>query len=219
MVKIDDDIRMLRVKISKMASISINMVEKASEGLFERKSELLEDVIKTDNLVDEIDNDIDQTVVRICAIRHPEASDLRFILSCVKANVAIERVADNAVNIAEWALKINRYPQLKPYIDLPKMRDIAVGMVRDAVDSFLDRNVDRSREIIKKDEIVDNLEIQVIRELMTYIVEDAHNIKTALRLMYVARAFERIADQATNIAELAIFTATGEIVKHRRKKE
>ncbi len=219
MVKIDDDIRELRIRIAKMASISIDMIEKASEGLFSRKSELFDDVIKTDNLVDEIDNDIDKTVVKICAIRHPEAGDLRFILSCVKANVAIERVADNAVNIAEWGLKINKYPQLKPYIDLPKMRDIATEMVKDAVDSFLDRDVDKSREIIEKDEIVDNLEIQVIRELMTYIVEDAHNIKTALRLLYVARAYERIADQATNVAELAIFTATGEVVKHRRIKE
>ncbi|WP_025209916.1 phosphate signaling complex protein PhoU [Hippea sp. KM1] len=219
MVMIEDDLRDLRVKISKMADVSIDMVDKATYGLFNSDPTPLADVIAMDNVVDRMDNQIDEMVVRICAIRQPEATDLRFILSAVKINVFLERVADNAVNIAEWAYKIIKHPPIKPYIDLPKMKDEALGMVKDAIEAFFSKDVQKSKGIIERDDIVDNYEIQIIRELFTYIFENPSVIKNALRLMYVARALERIADQATNIAELAIFVANGEVYKHRRKKE
>lgn len=219
MAKIDNELIDLKLKISKMAKKAVEMVENAAAGLFERDDEKLKGVIQRDNEVDLIDNEIDEMAVRICAIRQPEAGDLRFILSSMKINVAIERVADNAVNIAQWAQKINEYPQLKPYMDLPKMEDIALNMVKDSINAFFLRDVEKSKEIIEKDDIVDNYEIQIMRELLTFIMEEPKSIKTVMRLIFVARALERIADQATNIAEQAIFVSSGEIYKHRRKKE
>ncbi len=219
MAKIDKELLNLKLKISEMAEKAIEMVKNAAMGLFERDDEKLKWVVKKDNEVDLIDNEIDGMAVKICAIRQPEAGDLRFILSSMKINVAIERVADNAVNIAQWAQKINEHPQLKPYMDLPKMEDIAINMVKDSINAFFLRDVKKSKEVIERDDIVDNYEIQIMRELLTFVMEEPKNIRTVIRLIFVARALERIADQATNIAEQAIFVTTGEIYKHRRKKE
>ncbi len=216
---LDKDLRNLRLKISKMSQLAIQMVEMASAGLFNRDDEILDKAIKTDKEVDILDNDIDSVAMRLCALRNPEATDLRFVLSSIRIDVAIERIADNAVNIAEWSKKLNRNPQLKPYLDIPNMKNVVMEMVNDAVDGFLSYDVEKSKEVIKKDDIVDEYEMQITRELLTFVMEDTKNIKSVLNLMFIARAFERIGDQATNIAEQTIFIATGEVYKHRRKKD
>ncbi|WP_035587920.1 phosphate signaling complex protein PhoU [Hippea jasoniae] len=216
---IDEDLRQLKVKISKMTHIALDMVELASDGLFNRNNEKLLKAIELDNEVDRIDNEIDEMVIKICAIRQPEATDLRVILSSLKINVSIERIADNAVSIARWGLKINKYSQLKPYVDLPKMKDIAVLMVKEAMDAFFAKDIEKSLKIIEEDKIVDQYEMKILEELFGFIAKDASNSKTAMRLMFVARAFERIADQATNIAEQALFVATGKIYKHKREPQ
>lgn len=216
---IEEEIRTLRLMVSKMAKLAEEMTEKSIDGLINEKVELLQDVINTDKEVDEIDNKIDEHVIAVCALRHPEASDLRFIIASLKINVAIERVADNAVNIAEWAEKIINKPRVMDYNDIVEMKDIAVGMFRNSLEAFFDRNVEKSIDVINRDDVVDAKELFIMKKLIRISYNDTSNIKSALRLTFIARALERIADQATNIAELATFVATGNVLKHKRIKE
>ncbi len=216
---IEEEIRTLRLMVSKMAKLAEEMTEKSIDGLINEKVELLRDVINTDKEVDEIDNKIDEHVIAVCALRHPEASDLRFIIASLKINVAIERVADNAVNIAEWAEKIINKPRVMDYNDIVEMKDIAVGMFRNSLEAFFDRNVEKSIDVINRDDVVDAKELFIMKKLIRISYNDTSNIKSALRLTFIARALERIADQATNIAELATFVATGNVLKHKRIKE
>jgi len=210
---IEEEIRTLRLMVSKMAKLAEEMTEKSIDGLINEKVELLQDVINTDKEVDEIDNKIDEHVIAVCALRHPEASDLRFIIASLKINVAIERVADNAVNIAEWAEKIINKPRVMDYNDIVEMKDIAVGMFRNSLEAFFDRNVEKSIDVINRDDVVDAKELFIMKKLIRISYNDTSNIKSALRLTFIARALERIADQATNIAELATFVATGNVLK------
>lgn len=136
---LDDELRELKLKLSKMADIAIDMVEKSMKALIERDSDLIKMVAKTDDVVDSLDNEIDSYCLKLCALKQPKADDLRLILSSLKINIAIERIADNAVNIAEWAEKINKQPQLKPYIDLPAMKETTILMVKNALNAFSPR--------------------------------------------------------------------------------
>ncbi len=216
---LDDELRELKLKLSKMADVAIDMVEKSMKALIERDSDLIKMVVEADDAVDSLDNEIDRYCLKLCALKQPEADDLRLILSSLKINIAIERIADNAVNIAEWAEKINKQPQLKPYIDLPAMRETAILMVKDALNAFFTNDTEKAKKVILLDDKVDNYEVQIIRELMTYVMESPRNIPRAIGLIFIARALERIADQATNIAEQAIFVTEGKIYKHRREKK
>jgi len=216
---LDDELRELKLKLSKMADIAIDMVEKSMKALIERDSDLIKMVAKTDDTVDSLDNEIDSYCLKLCALKQPKADDLRLILSSLKINIAIERIADNAVNIAEWAEKINKQPQLKPYIDLPAMKETTILMVKNALNAFFTKDIEKAKKVILLDDKVDNYEVQIIRELMTYVMENPRNIPRAIGLIFIARALERIADQATNIAEQAIFVTEGKIYKHHRDEK
>ncbi|AEA33856.1 phosphate signaling complex protein PhoU [Hippea maritima] len=216
---IERDIREIKLKVSRMASLALDMTNKALDGLFDENKALLDWVIEKDREVDEIDNEIDEDVITVCALKHPEASDLRFIVASLKINVAIERVADNAVNIAEWAQKIINKPKIVDYSDIKQMKKLAVFMFENALEAFFDGDTQKSKQVIKLDDDVDLLELAIMKKLIKLSYLNSANIKSALRLTFVARALERIADQATNIAELATFVATGEVVKHKRIKE
>ena len=218
-VGIDEDIRELKLKVSKMAKLAEEMTEKSIYGLINGDREALDEVISQDREVDRIDNEIDEHVIKICALKHPEAGDLRFITASLKINVAIERIADNAVNIAEWSEKIINKPKIMDYDDIIHMKDLAVDMFRKALHAFFEKDVESSREIIEVDSLVDAKELHIMKELIRLSYKNPSYIKSALRLTFIARALERIADQATNIAELATFVATGEVVKHKRLKQ
>ncbi len=217
--KIEDEIRSLKLKVSKMASLAEDMTEKSINGLIKEDTELLKEVILKDKEVDRIDNEIDEEVIRICALRQPEAGDLRFIIASLRINVAIERVADNAVNIAEWSERIINKPKIMDYSDIVYMKQVAVEMFRGALNAFFERDFEKSKDIIERDVEVDALEMKIMKELIKLSYSSPSNIKSALRLTFIARALERIADQATNIAELATFVATGKVIKHKRIKE
>ncbi len=217
--KIDEEVRLLKLKVSKMANIAEDMASKSIDGLINENVNLLKEVIDADREVDQIDNDIDGEVIKICALRQPEASDLRFIIASLKINVAIERIADNAVNIAEWSERIINKPKIINYTDIISMGQIAIDMFRQALNAFFEKDFEKSRRVIEKDHEVDVLELKIMKDLIKVSYNNTANIKSALRLTFIARALERIADQATNIAELAIFVATGDVIKHKRVKE
>jgi len=142
------------------------------------------------------------------------ASDLRFITMAMKITTDMERMGDLAVNIAERALELNTEPVLKPYIDIPKMREIAQGMIRDALDAFVKRDKKLAVDVIRRDDEVDDLKHDVLQELAVYMAKDPTTVSRAMKVSFVAQYLERIADHATNVAEMVIYLVEGKIIRH-----
>ena len=157
---------------------------------------------------------IDELSLSIIALRQPAASDLRFITLALKVSTDLERIGDLCVNIAERALELNEEPQLKPYIDLPKMAEAAEGMIVDALEAFLRGDADLAAAVTQRDDYIDQLNVQIFRELLTFMMEDPKTITRATRLIFVGKYLERIADHATNIAEMVIFMVKGKDIRH-----
>jgi phosphate transport system protein len=150
------------------------------------------------------------------ALYQPTAGDMRFITSCMKINSDLERMGDLAVNMAERAMSLNEVAPLKPFIDIPRMGSIAQEMVRTALDSLVTRDAISARRVCERDDEVDQLNDQMTRELISFMLEDRANIKRALDLILVARHLERIADHATNVAEDVIYLVQAKDIRHHR---
>ncbi len=214
MIKFQEEMKKLNEKLLKMASLVEDMIAKSIRALKEKDALLAREVIETEERVNKIDIDIDNMAIRILALYHPEARDLRTVVMVMKINKDLERIGDHAVNIAEMAIYLSEHPQIKPLIDIPRMADIAMEMLREALDAFVNKNAELAVEVCKKDDEVDKLEPQIVRELITFMMADPKIIDRALRYIYVARHLERVADLATNIAEDAYYIATGKVLKH-----
>jgi phosphate transport system protein len=157
---------------------------------------------------------IDEECIRLIALRQPKARDLRFIITAMKITTDLERIGDLAVNIAERALELNEEPILKPYIDIPRMAEISEGMVRDSLDAFVEGCTKLPNEVIKKEDEVDKLNVQVFNELLFYMIQDPSTVSRATRITYISKYLERIADHATNIAEMVFYLCKGKIIRH-----
>ena len=140
--------------------------------------------------------------------------DLRFITTAMKLVTDLERIGDLAVDICERAMELNLEPQLKPFIDIPRMADISMQMLKGALDAFVNRDSKLAQEVCARDDEVDNLNVQIFRELLTFMVEDSHTITRAVRISYISKYLERIADHATNIAEMVVYLVEGKIIRH-----
>jgi phosphate transport system protein len=184
------------------------------QALVERDQAHAEAVIATDREVDLMEKQIDEECHTLLATRQPTAGDMRFLVAVMKMETDLERMGDSAVNIAQAVEILNQEPQLKPYIDLPRMTQIAREMVRDALDSFVNRNSEAALQVCKRDDEVDGLYKQLFRELLTFMMEDPKTVTRALHLLLVARNLERIADHATNIAEDVIYYVEGRDIRH-----
>jgi phosphate transport system protein len=152
--------------------------------------------------------------VELLALHQPTAGDLRFITTAMKIVTDLERIGDQAVNIAQRALELNREPQLKPYIDLPRMSSLAQRMVKDSLDAFVARDTAMARRVCTDDDAVDALRDQIFRELLTFMMEDPKTIPRAIRLIFISRSLERVADHATNIAEMVVYLVESKMVRH-----
>lgn len=153
------------------------------------------------------------------ALYQPEAIDLRLIMGIYKIVSDLERIADEAENIAERSILLAQEPPLKPYVNLTLMAGHVKEMIEDAVMSFFQRDVELAKKVIARDDTVDELYHQLERELITYVMEDPRNIKKVINLSFVGRHFERMADHAENIAEMAVYWSEGEVIKHQHIKE
>ena len=158
--------------------------------------------------------EIDNLCIKILALYHPEAEDLRVVTMIMKINNDLERIGDHAVNIAKMSIPLSEQTTIKPLIDIPRMADKAIEMLRESLDSFMKLDSEMAVQVCVKDDEVDALEPQIVRELMTCVMSDSQLIDPALRLIFIARHLERVADLATNIAEDAFYIATGEVLKH-----
>ncbi len=212
--KFDEELKNLKDKILKLGALVEDQVQNAVKALVKRDSKLAGEVIEKDTQVNKLEVEIDEECIRLIALRQPAGSDLRFITTAMKLVTDLERIGDLAVDICERAMELNLEPQLKPYIDLPRMADISMQMLKGALDAFVNRDSKLAQDVCARDDEVDNLNVQIFRELLTFMVEDSHTITRAVRISYISKYLERIADHATNIAEMVVYLVEGKIIRH-----
>ena len=209
-----DELEQVKEKTLKLGSLVESMVEQAVASLVDRDSRLADETIAADKKADTWEVEINEDCIRLLALQQPAAVDLRFITTAMKISTDLERTADQAVNISQRAVELNEEPQLKPYIDIPIMSQLAQKMLRESLDSFVRKDVALALEVIETDNKVDALKDQIFRELLTFMMEDPRTIPRAIRLILVSRYLERIADHATNIAEMAVYLVEGKNIRH-----
>ena len=204
----------LKKELLKMAGLAEQAIANAIDSLVKRDSALAERTIREDKAINEMELAIDDLSLKLLALHQPMAADLRFITSAMRINIELERIGDLAVNIAERALSLNQELQLKPYIDIPRMAEITKNMVKTVLDAFVAGDPDLARAVCERDDQVDDLNDQVFRELLSYMLADPKTITRAVHLIIVSKYLERIADHATNIAEDVIYMVQAKTVKH-----
>lgn len=202
-----------------LGGLTEKAIQNAMKSLLDRNSDLAREVIEADAVINRLDEEIEGKCIDAIALRQPVARDLRFLTTAIKINAHLERIGDMAVNIAEKAIPLNEEPQLKPYIDLPRMSDIAQEMIKKSLDALVGENCELADEVIKEDEIVDSLNDQIFRELLTFMLEDPRTIHRAILIMQISKNLERISDHATSIAILVIYLVTGKNMRHQTRKE
>jgi len=214
----EEEMQALRNRLLNMGALVEERVHDATHALIERRLDTAERIITSDQDVNELQIEIDERCLRLLALQQPMASDLRLITAAMKINADLERIGDQAVNIAEQAVRILAHPPLKPMIDLPRMAEIAERMTRESLDAFVRKDAKLARAILARDDEVDQLKDQVFRVLLTYMMADPGTIERALGLILVSRHLERIADHATNIAEDVIFVVEAKDVRHHHEE-
>ena len=210
----EQELQELRQRLLWMGSLAERAVHNAVRALIDGNTKLAESVMEEEAAINSLQIEIDERVLRLLALQQPMAVDLRMITAAMKINADLERIGDQAVNIAQCVSFLLQYPQVKPYIDIPRMSELAEGMVKDALDSFVKRDVDLAKQILLRDETVDQLRDQLFRELITYMMERPSVILPAFQLTLVTRNLERVADHATNIAEDVIYMVLGQDIRH-----
>jgi phosphate transport system protein len=204
----------LSEKILRLGGMAEDAIGASVRALVERDSDLARLVIERDAEVDRLELEIDEICMELLARNQPMARDLRFITTAMKITPDLERVADHAVNVAERAIELNNEPPLNALVDIPQMASRAQEMIRGALDAFVRADADAARAVIAMDDELDRRMEQVFRILLSHMLEEPDSVSRALRLTFVAKYFERIGDQATNIAELVVFMAEARVIKH-----
>jgi phosphate transport system protein len=215
----DLELKELKEKLLYEGGLVEKAIQNAIRSLQERDSERAKSVIENDDIINSNEIEVDELCLKPLALRQPAARDLRFITTAIKINYDLERIGDMAVNICERVQEINQEPQLKPYIDLPKMAEIVQIMVKESLDAFVREDVQLALKVTRDDEQVDQLLDQIFRELLTYMMQDMRTISRATRLLFISKYLERMADHAVNIAELVIFMVEGKIIRHLKDPE
>lgn len=210
----DEELSALKEKVLKLGSMVEAAIRDSVRSLIGRDSDLAREVIRNDHLINAMDVEIDEECVRLIARRQPMARDLRFITTAMKITTDLERMGDLAENIAERAIELNEEPLLKPYVNIPIMAEIAQEMVKDALDAFVVGCTRLPYEVIKRDDEVDELTVKNFNEMLFIMIQDPRLIPIAVKRTYVAKYLERIADHATNIAEMVIYMCRGKIIRH-----
>ena len=210
----DEQLQALKNHLMKMSALAEVMIADAVKTVVERDASAVSPVYEREELVNHMEIEIDESCLTLIALHQPAAGDLRFIMGAVKTNAELERLADEAVNIVQKAEHLLNVPQLKPFSIVPEMAAIARGMVRDSLRAFVNRNVDLAREVLLRDDRLDDLKAKMSDVLTAYMSEDPASVPRALDLLLISRYLERIGDHATNIAEVTIFVVEGLDVRH-----
>ena len=204
----------LRRNLIRMGAEVERQIQLAMEALIQMDGEKAREVIARDADIDHMEIEIEDQAVQLLALQQPVAVDLRFLISALKINNDLERIGDHAVNIAEGAERLASLKPFKPFSDIPYMAEVASSMLKQALDSFVNRDAALAQQVIRKDDVLDDKTVSIIRELLTYMAEQPTLISYCLELFSIAKNLERVGDLATNIAEDTIFIAEARWVKH-----
>ncbi len=215
--KYEEDLKKLREDILYMGGLVEDQIQKAVSSLVDRDSKLAETIIQRDHEVNRMDVEVDEICIQLLALHQPAARDLRFITTALKITTDLERIGDMAVNICERALELNGEPQLKPYIDIPRMAQISQRMIHESLDAFVREDTNLALKVCKDDQQVDDLNSQIFRETVSFMIEDPHTINRAMKIGFISKYLERIADHATNIAEMVVFMVKGKSIRHLKE--
>ena len=216
---LDQHLDHLKGELLKMGSAVEESIEQAVQSLVERDNHLVDVVEEGGHHIDDWEVEIEEECLRVLAVQQPVAGDLRLVAGIMKINYDLERINDQAVNIAQRARLLNRMPQLKPLIDIPRMAELARGMGRDALDAFVNRDVELANKVRRIDDTMDALRDQIFRELLTYLNTGIPStVDQAILLILVSRHLERIGDHSSNIAENAVYLVQGRIVRHQQEE-
>jgi phosphate transport system protein len=210
----DVELNEIKKKVLLMGGSVESQLQNVLQALIERNLDLAVRVVENDMLINMLDLEIDEACLRLLALQHPRAGDLRFITTAMKISTELERMSDLAENIAERVIELNEEPQLKPYIDIPRMAGWTSRMVKECLDAFVNRDAELARKVCRDDGFIDDLTGQLFRELVSFMLEDSGAITRATRLTFIGKYYERIADHATNIAELVVYMVEGKIIRH-----
>jgi phosphate transport system protein len=210
----EQQLRALKDKLLLMSHHAEKMIADAIRALVERRPSLAEEVIKSDDEMDQLELDVDNQCYEILALEQPVARDLRFIATALKIVRDIERIGDIAVNIAERANELIQEPEMKRLIDLPIMAEAAQRILKESLDAFVNSDAELAEKVIRDDSFVDDCYEQIFRELLTYMMEDTKYISRALKVIFIAKHLERVGDHSANIAEMVIFLVRGQDIRH-----
>jgi len=213
MVHFEQELALLKEKLLTMAVAAETAVTRSIKALVDRDDTLAVRIKEEDKVLDQFEIEIDELAIDLLT-KAPLASDLRLITVAMKAGHDLERVGDEATTIARRALELNAEPQLKPYVDIPRMATLALEMLKDAMQSFVDRDPAKARAVIPRDKEVDALNKQLHRELASFMVEKPNTISRCLHLMVISKSLERIADHATNVAEEVVYLCEAKDIRH-----
>jgi phosphate transport system protein len=210
----EEDLQQLRARVLEMGGLVEKQISDAMTSLVDRNSALAQEVIGRDYTVNYLDVAIDEASTKLLALHQPAARDLRFITTSVRISTDLERIGDIAQNICERAIELNREPPLKPYIDLPKMAEWARAMLRDSLDAFVREDTELALQVCQRDDFIDNLTAQIFNEMLSHMTQDPQSVSRAVRILFLAKYLERIADHATNIGEMVIYMVKGKSIRH-----
>jgi phosphate transport system protein len=213
---IDEKLDVLRDRILLLGGATEAAVNRATQALVERDSELAQEVLEGDKAIDQMELEIDRMTIDIIALHQPAAHDLRFVIAVAKITPILERIADHAGSIAESALILNTEPPMKTFVDFPIMAHTAGEMLRSALDAFTNEDADASRQIIKRDQDIDERYKRVFSDLLEMMIEDPSTTPGAAHLLFVAKHLERIGDYVKDICELNVYLREAVFIKHSR---
>jgi len=208
------DLAELQERLLWMGSLAERSVHQAIHAVLDSDEKLAQNVLEEENTINDLQIELDDRVVQLLALQQLMAVDLRFVLAVSRINVDLERIGDQAVNIAQSAQRILRHPRVKPYVDLPRMSELAEEMVRDSLNAVVRRDSELAKSVLLRDDQVDHLRDQIFRELLTYMMADSSVVFPTFELILVAKNLERVGDHATNIAEDVIYMVVGRDVRH-----
>jgi phosphate transport system protein len=204
----------LRKHVLEMGGLVEDQIRQAIKALTERDDALAKQTIERDHTVNRLDVEVDDLSIRLLALHQPAARDLRLITTALKITTDLERIGDLATHIAERALELAAELPIKPYIDIPRMAELASTMVHQSLDAFVNEDVELALRVLDADDAIDKLHGQLFRELLGFMVEDPKAISRGMRMLFVSKYLERIADHATNIAEMVVFLVKGQSIRH-----
>lgn len=211
----EQQLQAIAAAVQRMGGLVEQAIGRSVEALVKRDAEFAQVVIDDDEAIDHLELEVDQLVMETLARYQLAARDLRFVTTAMKIVPDLERIADHASNVCERSLELSAEPPIKQLVDIPQMARRAQEMVRGALDAFINRDPDAARAVIAMDDELDGQMEHVFRVLLSYMMEDPRTISRAIRLTFVAKCYERIGDQATNICEMVVYMSEGRVIKHQ----